>query len=208
MCRMLGVVSASSRSFSLLLEEAPRSMAMLSEKHPDGWGIAVGQQGKCWAVHRSLMRAADDNRFHSMSAHIQGDIIIAHVRQKTRGGITIENTHPFASNPSVFTHNGTVNKLDYLEANISPERRTEILGETDSERLLAFHMTRLDARSFSKTRERTEVDQSLRNATREFDQLSDFGTASFLLSDGEVLYAHRLGAPLYLLERHSKVAFS
>ena len=208
MCRMLGVVSASLRSFALLLDEAPRSIAALSEKHPDGWGIAVGQHGKGWTVHRSLMRAADDREFHYSSSHAQGDIIIAHVRQKTRGDITLENTHPFESAPWVFTHNGTVNNLEYLEANTSPGWRAMVRGETDSERLFAFLMTRLDATFASTAAKRRALDQALRDATRELDQLSSFGTASFLLSDGDVLYAHRLGAPLFLLQRHSNAEFN
>jgi glutamine amidotransferase len=200
---MLGVVSATLRSFALLLDEAPRSIAALSAKHPDGWGIAVGQHGNGWTVHRSLMRAADDHEFHYSSSHAKGDIIVAHVRQKTRGDVTLENTHPFESSPWVFTHNGTVNNLDYLEANISPERRAKIQGETDSERLFAFLMTRLDAPAKSTAVSRQAFDRELRAATCELDTLTDFGTASFLLSDGDVLYAHRLGAPLYLLQRHS-----
>ncbi len=203
MCRMLGVVSASSRSFALLLEEAPRSMATLSQQHPDGWGIAVGQHGSGWTVHRSVMRAADDDEFHSTSSHALGDIIIAHVRQKTLGDVAMQNTHPFESAPWIFTHNGTVKNLPFLEANISPEKRRKVLGETDSERLFAFLMTRLDGISIALARDRTAIDQCLRAATREIDQLPHFGTASFLLSDGDVLYAHRLGAPLYLLQRHS-----
>jgi len=208
MCRMLGVVSASSRSFTLLLEEAPRSMATLSEHHPDGWGIAVGQRGSGWTVHRSVTRANDDAEFHATSSHALGDIIIAHVRQKTRGEVTLRNTHPFEAAPWIFTHNGTVNNLEFLERNISPKRSRAVLGETDSERLFAFLMTRLDELSIEQTRDRSAIDESLRTATREIDHLPDFGTASFLLSDGDVLYAHRLGAPLYLLQRHSSVEFN
>jgi glutamine amidotransferase len=183
-------------------------MATLSEKHPDGWGIAVGQQGSGWTVHRSVMRAADDDEFRSTSSHALGDIIVAHVRQKTRGEVTLQNTHPFEAAPWIFTHNGTVNNLAFLEGNISPERRRAVLGETDSERLFAFLMTRLDGLSSAQARNRSAIDQGLRTATREIDQLPDFGTASFLLSDGDVLYAHRLGAPLYLLQRRSRLDFN
>jgi predicted glutamine amidotransferase len=208
MCRMLGVVSASSRSFALLLEEAPRSMATLSESHPDGWGIAVGQQGYGWTVHRSVMRAADDDAFHATSSLALGDIIVAHVRQKTRGEVTLQNTHPFEAAPWIFTHNGTVNNLAFLEGNISSERRRAVLGETDSERLFAYLMTGLDELPSAQAQNRSAIDQALRTATREIDKLPDFGTASFLLSDGDVLYAHRLGAPLYLLQRHSSPDFN
>ena len=174
---------------------------MLSKEHPDGWGIAWGQQGQGWNLHRSLLRADDDLEFHHLASQALGDIIVAHVRQKTRGDVAIQNTHPFESAPWIFTHNGTVNNVGFLDAHTSSERRAGIQGDTDSERLFAFLMTRIDALIAEQWGAREGIDQTLREATRELDQLPQFGTASFLLSDGNVLYAHRLGAPLYLLQR-------
>lgn len=174
---------------------------MLSKEHPDGWGIALGQRGQGWTLHRSLLRADDDLEFHHLASQGLGDIIVAHVRQKTRGDVAIENTHPFESAPWVFTHNGTVNNVEFLDAHTSSERRARIQGDTDSERLFAFLMSRIDQVMAEPWVTRVRIDQTLREATRELDLLPQFGTASFLLSDGNVLYAHRLGAPLYLLQR-------
>lgn len=201
MCRMLGVVSASTQSFAFLLSGAPRSLAKLSKAHSDGWGIALGHRGVGWTTHRSLLRAVDDHEFHEFASQIHGDMMVAHVRQKTRGRVAAHNTHPFESGPWVFAHNGTVKDLEYLAARTSPERRARIQGETDSERLFAYLMTRIDEVHGSADCPRDRMDQALRKATRELEVVPHFGEASFLLSDGNTLYAHQLRAPLYLLQR-------
>ncbi len=201
MCRMLGVVSAFPRAFALLLEQAPRSLALLSQKHPDGWGIALGQPEAPWSIHRSLRCASDDSVFHELASSGHGNIIVVHVRQKTRGEIKLENTHPFQAGSWIFTHNGTIEDTDYLSAHTSAARRGAIRGDTDSERLFAFLLTRLDEASEAGANNRYEKDRLLRAATRDIERIPGFGTASFLLSDGIALYAHRWGAPLFLLER-------
>jgi glutamine amidotransferase len=198
---MLGVISLSPRSFELLLEVGPRSIAILSDQHRDGWGIALGSDGTGWMVHHGLLRAGDDRAFHSLATTAFGDVIVAHVRQRTRGAVTFENTHPFFSAPWVFAHNGTVNDVSYLEANSTAERLAQVRGDTDSERLLAFLLGRLDAASVTNERVSQRTDQALRRATAEFSARAGIGTASFLLSNGHVLYAYRLGTPLHLLER-------
>jgi glutamine amidotransferase len=198
---MLGVVSAFPRAFALLLEQAPHSMALLSQKHPDGWGIALGQQEGSWAIHRSMHCAFDDFSFHRLATTARGDIIVVHVRQKTQGDIKLENTHPFQAGPWIFTHNGTVQNTEYLSARTSESRRIAVRGDTDSERLFAFLLTRLDVACETGIATRSEIDQLLRAATHDLEQIPGLGTASFLLSDGVALYAHRWRAPLFLLQR-------
>lgn len=176
-------------------------MAKLSKAHSDGWGIALGQRGEAWTTHRSLRPAFDDKKFHELASRIEGDLMIAHVRRKTCGRVAAQNTHPFQSGPWVFAHNGTVKDFEYLTAHTSPERLTRIQGETDSERLFAYLLTRIDEVHGSADCSCGRIDQALRKATRELQLAPHFGEASFLLSDGKTLYAHQLRAPLYLLER-------
>lgn len=176
-------------------------MAKLSKAHSDGWGIALGQRGRGWTTHRSLLRAVDDHEFHEFASRLRGDIMVAHVRQKTCGRVAAQNTHPFESDPWVFAHNGTVKDVEYLAAHTSLERRAKIQGETDSERLFAYLMTRIDEAYGSADCPCDRMDQALRKATRELELVPHFGEASFLLSDGNTLYAHQLHAPLFLLQR-------
>lgn len=196
MCRLLGVVSGASRPFDLLLEQAPHSLAVLSREHGDGWGVAVSHGSRRWKIRRGLLRAGGDAAFREIAGSMRGTVLVAHVRQRTRGPIALENTHPFECGRWVFAHNGTVQDLRVLEDGISSKRRSCTRGETDSERLFAFLLSHVD-------RAAGNVDGALRAATRAMTSRPQFGTASFLLSNGTTLYAHRLGAPLHLLQRRA-----
>jgi glutamine amidotransferase len=139
MCRLVGIVAASPYEFAHVLREAPRSMAMLSREHRDGWGLAIhdGVVGESWTVRRGVRTAADDPVFLSSAQRVRGRVMLAHVRQKTIGPLAVENTHPFQRGPWVFAHNGTVRDTAYVAAHASSERLAEREGATDSELFFA-----------------------------------------------------------------------
>jgi predicted glutamine amidotransferase len=193
MCRLLGVVSAEVMSHHLPLDAAPRSLAELSPDHPHGWGLAVSDGGRRWDVHRATGCAKDDARFHALAMEARGRLLVAHIRNRTVGLSSLENTHPFHRGRWVFAHNGTLPDTAPLEAHTSGARRRQIQGQTDSERLFAFLLTFLDRAGPGA------ADAALHEATRVL--LSQPGAANFLCSDGEVLYAFRYGRSLHLLQR-------
>lgn len=162
-----------------LLHDAPRSLRALSREHPDGWGIAV-HTGE-WLVEHSTNCADACARFATV-ADRAASLVIAHVRKATVGPVSLANTHPFVRGRFAFAHNGT---LDTSSLAIAPEHAAAIAGDTDSERLFAYLLTCLDG------------DGLARGAAA----LAGLGTASFLLSDGTHLFAHRLGRALYTLHR-------
>ena len=162
-----------------LLHDAPRSLRALSREHPDGWGIAV--HGEDWRVERSTACADVCARFGAV-AEEPATLLIAHIRKATVGPVSLANTHPFVRGRFAFAHNGT---LDTRSLAIAPHHAAAITGETDSERLFAYLLTCLDAGSLAQGAA----------------SLAGLGSASFLLSDGVHLYAHRLGRALYTLER-------
>lgn len=203
MCRLLGVVTASPYEFGLVLREAPRSMAMLSREHRDGWGLAThsGQRGDAWTVHRSALTAADDPAFAERARLARGRVMIAHVRQKTVGPLSIANTHPFQHGRWVFAHNGTVKDLAYVETHASPARIRERAGVTDSELFFAYLLSEMDAAGVSDEPASQRTDEVVRRAVHEATARAGFGTLNFLLSNGTSLYVSRFGRPLHLLER-------
>src|SRR6516162_1871951 len=144
MCRLLGITSSEPTDFRICLRESPRSLAALSREHRDGWGIAVFGADAGWHVERGVACAGEDERFHRLAGGSRGDLFVAHVRQKTVGETSLVNTHPFQRGRWVFAHNGTVKDVAWLRAHTSLERATEIRGETDSEILFAWLLTRLD----------------------------------------------------------------
>jgi glutamine amidotransferase len=204
MCRLIGIVASEPTEFGLVLREAPRCLATLSREHPDGWGIAVfAGETSAWELARGTERAADDGRFHEIATRSRGNVLVAHVRQKTVGPTRLENTHPFERDGWVFAHNGTVKDVDVLRSGASPRRRGEITGDTDSELLFAFLLSKLDERGLSRLGDeasRAAANDALLEVTRVLRE-RNVGAFNFVLSDGATTFAHRFGRSLYLLER-------
>jgi glutamine amidotransferase len=202
MCRLLGIVSAEVVSHRLPLDAAPRSLAELSPDHPHGWGLAVSDGHRRWDVYRATGCAKDDDRFHDLADRARGRLLVAHIRNRTIGLSTLENTHPFQRGRWVFAHNGTISDTAPLDRHTSAARRREIQGETDSERLFAFLLTALDqagAAAGVSHGASGAADDALHRATLVLR--AQPGAANFLVSDGEVLYAFRYGRSLHLLQR-------
>jgi len=196
MCRMVGLMAASPVITRRLLRDAPRSLWALSREHPDGWGVAI-REGAEWIVHRSTACAQMSEDYEELVRETRARVLVAHIRQKTVGATSLLNTHPFRRGGFVFAHNGTVTCVPALDARTSAERRAEIAGDTDSERLFAFLATRVD--------EAGDVEQGLVGAVRELQSLGDLGSASFLFSCGTKIYAHRFRRPLHVLVRHTEL---
>ena len=201
MCRLLAAVASEVTHFRLSLKEAPRSLAFLSREHRDGWGIGVYSQGDGWLLQRGTDCAHEDDDFHEVAAGSCGEVLIAHVRKRTVGPVTLENTHPFEKSGWVFAHNGTIEDVEWVRSQVSPERLAALGGQTDSEILFAFLLTRLDQARIGSNGDGNATDVVLMRALRDLHARPTLGACNFLLSNGRMLYAHRLGRTLFLLER-------
>jgi glutamine amidotransferase len=202
MCRLLGIAANEPTEFKIVLREAPRSLAALSREHRDGWGIAVFDAASgCWRVDKGVACACEDERFHSLAIGTRGEVLISHIRQKTIGDTALVNTHPFERGRWVFAHNGTVKDLAWLRANTSQARLAEIQGQTDSELLFAWILTKLDDAGVTDDPARAETDRAVGALARAGRERPGFGAFNFLLSDGSTTYAHRFGRSMFLLER-------
>lgn len=200
MCRLLCIASSEHTEFRVLLREAPRSLAVLSEEHRDGWGIAVHDDSE-WTLDKGVECARHDTRFHERAIGSRGGLMVAHIRQKTVGPTSILNTHPFHRGRWVFAHNGTVKDVEHLRSRSSARRLSEIRGDTDSELLFAFLLTRLDDARVTDAEPSERTDLVVRDAARELRVREGIGAFNFVLSDGATAYAHRFGRSLYLLDR-------
>ena len=104
-------------------------------------------------VERGLLPAHADEAFVEAARAARSRVVIAHVRDASVGPVTEANTHPFVHDQWIFAHNGTVARFKdvarvraELEAEIDPELRRALRGETDSERCFLIFLTRLAAR--------------------------------------------------------------
>jgi glutamine amidotransferase len=163
------------------LLEAENALIHQSDLHDSGWGMAVygraeGEPPRC---ERFSDAAHAGNGFRE-ATDLRGRIFNAHVRRATIGGLTPENTHPFCLGNYSFSHNGTVIRFRSL---IEPDVQ-EPHGETDSECFFNLLM-----RDFDPGHPR----RSLRRVVAGVIRRSPFSGLNFLFSDGERLYAYRLG---------------
>lgn len=219
MCRLVGIVASEVTEFAVVLKEAPRSLARLSREHPDGWGIAAHggpDTGSMpppsessvrvggWRVHKGTQPAGECIRFDQVAKRSAGTVLIAHVRQKTVGPTKLENTHPFTQDGWVFAHNGTLVDHASLRKKSSAARLGQIRGETDSEVLFAYFLSRLDEAGLTQVGRceaaRAHATRILALSTAEL-RASSVGAFNFLLSDGASCFVHRFGRSLFLLER-------
>ena len=202
MCRLLGIAASEPIDFKIVLRESPRSLATLSREHRDGWGIAVfDEQAGGWRLDKGIACASEDERFHRLAVGSRGEVLVSHVRRKTVGETSLVNTHPFERGRWVFAHNGTVEDIAWLHAQASGERLAEVRGETDSELLFAWILTRLDEAGAAHTPASPGTDRAIGAAVRAARARPAFGAFNFILSDGATLYAHRFGRTMHLLER-------
>jgi predicted glutamine amidotransferase len=182
MCRVFGCVASEPASIRHELIEAVNPLIRQSEDHDSGWGMAVyeradGLDPRCVRFPEAAF--ADDDFLDATD--IKGRIFNVHVRRATMGGLAPENTHPFCLGSYSFGHNGTILRYPRLLEHPSVTRPS---GDTDSEAFFNFLMTIYDAGN---------PVASLRKAIRTTVQRSPFSGLNFLFSDGDRLFAYRLG---------------
>jgi predicted glutamine amidotransferase len=182
MCRVFGCVAAEPASIRHELVEAENPLIRQSEEHDSGWGMAVYERAD--GLDPRLVRFAEaafsDPGFIEATS-IKGRIFNVHVRRATMGGLAPENTHPFCLGSYSFGHNGTILRYPRLLEHPSVTRPR---GDTDSEAFFNFLMTIYDA---------GDPIGSLRRAIRTTVERSPFSGLNFLFSDGDRLFAYRLG---------------
>lgn len=180
--------------FGLSCENEGRADAMLrkfawhSARNPHGWGIACYDHGEL-TLHKKPEAALASGDYFRAAEGAGGRVILAHVRNASRGEQEERNCHPFTwpmgGRQWAFAHNGHVD-------GIGPHVRAA--GETDSESV--FHML-LDS-----IRARKDPYAGIVEGVRELFEEYEFGREvhlNFVMSDGEAVYAfsHHPEKPMY-----------
>jgi predicted glutamine amidotransferase len=181
MCRVFGCVAAEPVSIRHELLAAENPLIRQSEEHDSGWGMAVYQHtgGQQPQLVRFPEAAHTDDGFVK-ATEMRGRIFNVHVRRATMGELCLENTHPFRLGNYTLGHNGTIVRYPRL---LEPEMR-QAKGNTDSEHLFNRLMHDFDP---------ADPAGSIRDTMRSVVERSPFSGLNILLSDGDKLFAYRLG---------------
>jgi glutamine amidotransferase len=197
MCRLLGLHGGETpvrATFWLL--DAPASLVEQSRRNPDGYGIATFETDGSVDIDKGELAAFEDERFASEARSECSTVYVAHVRYASTGPVAYENAHPFDMHGRVFAHNGVVQGLDTIDAELRPEIAGLIRGQTDSERLFALvtqHIADQDG----------DVDAGLRSGLRWAAEHIPIFAMNVLLGTPTDLWALRYPEhnPLWLLDR-------
>lgn len=211
MCRMFGFRSAIPGRAHRSLLEAENALADQAQRHPDGWGIGWFVENEAYVI-KSGNAAHACMRFEQASHRLTSHTFLVHVRRATVGNVDPLNAHPFRFGRWLFCHNGTLFSFeeglkDWLLERTNAGLHATILGDTDSEHLFYWLLTRLEAAGIDPIgrdpSDATTVAHIVRDALLELDEeASSRGLerpcVNILLSDGRILVGHRAGLPLFL----------
>jgi glutamine amidotransferase len=138
MCRLFGMSGGPEpvrATFWLL--EAPDSLAVQSRREPDGTGLGSFDDQDRPVVAKQPLAAYEDEAFAREAREVRSRTFVAHVRYASTGGLSTQNTHPFCQQDRLFAHNGVIQGLDRLDAELGADRSL-VGGDTDSERFFAL----------------------------------------------------------------------
>jgi glutamine amidotransferase len=224
MCRLFGQHAHPELDACAPLFGAENALRFQSHRHPHGWGIGWYVDGAPH-VRRGILPAHADEAFVQAGREVCSAVVVAHVREASVGPVRHENTHPFVFDRWLFAHNGTVARWrddpgvrGAIEAEIDPDLRRELRGDTDSERCFYLFLTRLRARAGLAAATVEDVRRALAETTRAVLAVADAvpspkpTSLNFVASDGRVLAACRHGRTLHLTRdggpRHAFVVAS
>lgn len=185
MCELLGmsanVPTDICFSFAGLLERGGRT-----GPHKDGWGITF-YEGKGSRSFKDPLPSSESEVAKLVKAYpIKSCSVISHIRQANRGGVRLENTHPFTrqlwGREWTFAHNGQLS--DYKSA-LACQQQLPI-GSTDSELAFCWLIEQLQTRFSSKPK---NMATAFRFVAKQVPILQRLGVFNMLLSDGVYVLA-------------------
>ncbi|AHE97199.1 class II glutamine amidotransferase [Thioalkalivibrio paradoxus] len=189
MCELLAMSSLEPATLSISLE-AFSERGGLRAPHKDGWGAAF-YSGRDVRRLRDTGAASQSSGIRFLSEQkYRSRLVLAHVRQATKGAVSLENTQPFArelgGRMHVFAHNGDLIGIE--DATAPDLGRFRPIGDTDSEHAFCLLLARLAA--LWDAPEPPALELRLEVVRRFAALLRPFGPANFLYSDSEYLFVH------------------
>jgi predicted glutamine amidotransferase len=210
MCELFGISSRNPTTVKFSLSEFARRGGDTGP-HIDGWGVAFLRDNDV-AIIREPEPSANSALLQFIhERHTPSELVLSHIRKATQGPVSLRNTQPFVrelgGRPHIFMHNGDLGDLRQRVSIDHSHFRT--IGDTDSEHAFCYLLSQMQPLWLAAGT--PSLEQRLRVFSRFAAHMSTLGTANFLYSDGDCLFAHshyrrqdcgELSSPgLYMLER-------
>jgi glutamine amidotransferase len=154
--------------------------------HKDGWGITF-YEGKGCRSFKDPQPSCNSKIAELVKQYpIKSKAVISHIRQANRGGVSLENTHPFTrelwGKNWTYAHNGQL--TGYQDLTVG---RNLPVGQTDSERAFCWIIEQLIQDYDSEPEDKLEM---FRRIAGYADRLREMGVFNMLLSNGEHLFCY------------------
>ena len=177
------------------LLDAPDSLSVQSHREPDGTGLGWFDEHGAPHVSKQAHAAYSDRRFAREAREVSATTFIAHIRFASTGALELRNTHPFEQDGRLFAHNGVIEDLSALEAQLGDDLRL-VKGDTDSERFFALITREIAAQG-------GDVHAGIATACRWVAASLPVFAINFVLAGKDGIWALRYPQthPLYILER-------
>ena len=204
MCELFGMSAARSGDVGPLLTEFYGH----SNRHPHGWGLALLYPNAVSLEKEPVPALHSDYLKRRLTAPVEAQHCIAHIRLATRGRLEYANTHPFIKRDAsgrawTLAHNGTIFESPLLE----PYSRLQ-QGETDSECILLYLVDQMNTAAARAGRELTAPER-FAVADEVVCALAPQNKVNLLFFDGETLYAHtNMAGTLYLHQEPGRALFA
>lgn len=204
MCELFGMSAARSSDVGPLLTE----FFSHSNRHPHGWGLALLYPDAVSLEKEPVPAFCSEYLKRRLTAPVEVQNCIAHIRLATRGNPEYANTHPFVKRDAggrawTLAHNGTIFDSPLLEPYCQIQQ-----GRTDSERILFYLTDCLNAAAARAgrplaARERFDaVDEAVCS-------LAPHNKLNLLVSDGELFYVHtNMAGTLYVHQEPDRTFFA
>ena len=189
MCGITAILAKRHKNVLPLLKD---SLQQLQNRGYDSFGVSY-LSGGSFCSHKKIGRnQADDFDLFALGfSDKESTNVIGHTRWATHGGITLENTHPHASNQGHFilVHNGIIENYQELKTFLS-QKGFYFVSDTDTEVIV-------NLMEYYHVQEKRNILESIEHAVKRLE--GTYGLAIQTKHTDEI-YLVRHGSPLLIGE--------
>ncbi len=210
MARLIGYMANRADRLRDAFHQERRAIAGLPVNQRGAWGIGFYQGDE--VLHKK--QPAPDGepiQWEVIAQNLKTDCAVAHLRQATVGGFSVDNTHPFRFRQWLFAHVGTLTAFDEigpkLRAELPDFLQRNIRGSSDSE--LFFHLilselhaqNQLEAPLPNSNVMLEAIGATVRRIDAAVGEARELSTLNMILCNGRAMYALQRGGPFGYIER-------